>query len=129
MKGEGLSHLLLCQHFDQNLAATHCYVVRDLSAALGLQPQISFPSVDTFVVAALNLSNTNTEGADEHRDGGVCYVVRDSNKTDHHGVVADVHHRHVNSPHVESVLSQVGETLPLTEADEDLAAGLSDSLD
>ena len=129
MEGEGLAHLLLGQHFDQDLAAAHRHVVRDLSAALRLQPEISLPGVDTFVVAPLHLSDTNPEGADEHRDGGVRDVVRDPDETDDHRVVADVHHRHVNSPHVEPVLSQVGETLPLTEADEDLTAGLSDSLD
>ena len=92
MEGEGLAHLLLGQHFDQDLAAAHRHVVRDLSAALRLQPEISLPSVDAFVVASLHLANTNTEGTDEHRDGGVCDVVRDSDETDHHRVVTDVHH-------------------------------------
>ena len=128
MEGEGLAHLLLSQHLDQDLAAAHRHVVRDLSAALRLQPEISLSSVDTFVVSSLHLSDTNTKGTDEHCDGGVCNVVRDPDETNNHGVVTDVHHRHVNSPHVESVLSQMGETLSLTETDKHFTAGLSHSL-
>ena len=92
MEGEGLTHLVLGQHLDQDLAPAHRHVVRDLSAALRLQPEISLSSVDTFVVAPFDLANTNTKGTDEHGDGGVGDVVRDSYQTDHHGVVANVHH-------------------------------------
>ena len=92
MECEGLADLLLGQHLDEDLAAAHRDVVWDLSGSLGLQSHVSLASVDTFVVAPFDLANTNTKGTDEHGDGGVGDVVRDSYQTDHHGVVADVHH-------------------------------------
>ena len=46
MQGERLADLLLGEHPDQDLAATHGDVVRDLGASLRLQADIPFASVD-----------------------------------------------------------------------------------
>ena len=128
MKCEGLPDLVLSQNLDQDLAAADSDIVRDLSGALGLESHVALAGVDPFVVSPLHLPDADAESADEHRDGGVRDVVRHTDEADHHGVVADVHHSHVDAPDVESVLGEVGETLPLAEADEDLGPGLPHAL-
>ena len=54
--------------------------------------------------------------------------MRHPDQTNHHGVVADVKDADMHASHVEAVLSEVGEAVPLAEADEDLAAGQADAL-
>ena len=128
MKGKGCADLVLGQDFDQDLAAADRDVVGDLGGALGLQPDVTLAGVHALVVSPLHLTDADAKGADEHRDGGVGDVVRHADQADHHGVVADVHDGDVDAADVEAVLGEVGEALPLTEADEHLAARLPHAL-
>ena len=85
--------------------------------------------VDTHLIEpSLNFTDADAEGADEHRYGGVCDVVRHPYQADHHRVVADIKNADMHASHVEAVLCKVGETVSLAQADEDLAAGQSDAL-
>ena len=129
MESEGGTNLVLGQDLDQDLAAANSDVVGDLSGALGLEPHVALPRVHALVVSPLHLPDADAKGAHEHRDGGVGDVVRHPDQADHHRVIADVHDGHMNPPDIEAILGQMGQTLPLTEADEHLAPRLPHSLD
>ena len=128
VQDEGLAHLVVGEDADKDLAAAHRHVVRDLTASLWLQPHVALARVHALVVSSLHLPDADAEGANKHRDGGVGDVVRYADQADHHGVVADVHDGDVDAADVEAVLGQVGEALPLAEADEHLAARLPHAL-
>ena len=83
MKGEGGADLVLGQDLDQDLAATDRDVVGDLGGALGLQPDVTLAGVHALVVSPLHLADADTEGADQHGDGGVGDIVRHPDHAHH----------------------------------------------
>ena len=51
-----------------------------------------------------------------------------SDEADDQRVMADIHNRNMDAPHIEAVLGHVGEALLVAEADEDPVAGEADAL-
>ena len=128
VQDEGLAHLVVGEDADKDLAAAHRHVIRDLAAGLWLQPHVALAGVHALVKPSLYLTDTDTEGADQHGDGGVGDIVRYPDHAHYQRVVTDVHDTDVDTANVEPVLGHVVEAILLAEADKYLIAGQADPL-
>jgi hypothetical protein len=129
VKDKGRPHLFSSKNSDKDLAASHSYIVWNLTTSLGFESNIPFSCVNSFVEAALHLSYTDAECAHKHSDGGVCDVMWHPNEADDQRVMANIHDRDMDAPHIETILCHVGEALLVAEADEDAVAREADPLD